>query len=123
MPDPDGDAATGDRLGRHLLAELYDCDAGRLDDEPFLRARCVAAAREMGARVVGEHGLRYGPLGVTVVVILAESHLTLHTWPERGAAALDVFVCGPSADPARALGLLVEALGARRVTELAVRRS
>jgi S-adenosylmethionine decarboxylase len=121
MGDP-GPQVGASPLGRHLLAELYDCDASRLDDEPFLRAQCVAAAREMGARVVGEHGLRYGELGVTVVVILAESHLVLHTWPERAAAAVDVFVCGAAAEPGRALRFLVEALNAQRVAHLAVRR-
>src|SRR5262245_42390603 len=115
--DPDVDASP---LGRHLIAELHDCDTARLDDEPFLRGLCVAAAREMGARVVGEHGLRYGAQGVTVVVILAESHLTLHTWPERASAALDVFVCGAAADPDRALRFLARSLGARRVAQLAV---
>jgi S-adenosylmethionine decarboxylase len=121
VSEPDRHAG-GEPLGRHLLAELYECDPTRLDDEPFLRAECVAAAREMGATVVGDHGLRYGAQGVTVVVILAESHLTLHTWPERAAAALDVFVCGAGAEPSRALQLLVRALRAGRVAELPVGR-
>jgi S-adenosylmethionine decarboxylase proenzyme len=82
----------------------------------------VAAALAMGARVVGQHSHRYTPIGVTVVVLLAESHLALHSFPEHGAATLDVFVCGSVADPARARAALARALGARRVVELAVGR-
>ena len=106
-------------LGRYLVAEMHDCDRARLDDEGYLRAQCVAAAGAMGARVVGEHSHRYEPVGITVVVMLAESHIILHTWPERAAASVDIFVCG-AADPARARDALAHAVGARRIVDLTV---
>ena len=105
-------------LGRHLLLELYGCDRGRLDDEEFVRAEAVAAARAMGATVISAHSHRFHPVGVSVVVILAESHLSIHTWPEHATASADVFVCSPASQPHRAKQRLADALGAGRVSEL-----
>lgn len=109
-------------LGRHVLAELYDCDRGKLDDEAYLKQQAVAAAIAMGATIVGTHAHRYEPQGVSVVIILAESHLSLHTWPEHGLASLDVFVCNPDTDPRVARDHLLDALEADRIAELAVDR-
>jgi spermidine synthase len=118
LPTIDGNAP----LGRHMVAEFRECTAGRLDDEPWLCAQAVAAAQACGARVVKTESHRYTPFGVTVVVILAESHLILHTWPEHAAAAVDAFVCGPSADLPKARDFLAQALGAGRIVDLEVRR-
>ena len=109
-------------LGRHLLVELYGCDRVRLDDEEFLRTHCVAAAEAMGATVVGVHAHRFQPMGVSVVVVLAESHLALHTWPEHGTASLDVFVCSHSTDPRQAKIHLACHLNAVRTAELELQR-
>jgi S-adenosylmethionine decarboxylase len=105
-------------LGRYLVTEMHECDAARLDDEAYLREQCAAAAVEMGARVVGETSHRYAPVGVTVVIVLAESHLIFHTWPERRAASVDIFVCGGSARPERARDFLARAVSAARVTDV-----
>jgi len=105
-------------LGRYLVAEMYECDPARLDDEAYLREQCAAAAVAMGARIVGQTSHHYAPIGVTVVVMLAESHLIFHTWPERRAAAVDVFVCGGAADPLRARDFLARAVAAGRVTDV-----
>ncbi len=109
-------------LGRHLLVELYDCDRDRLDDLEFLKAEGVAAAEAMGATVMAVHAHRYEPQGVSVVILLAESHLSLHTWPEHGTASLDVYVCGRTNDPHRARRLLGSSLAARRFADLEVER-
>jgi len=81
-------------LGRHVHLDLYDCPAALLrvpaDSERIL----LAAAGAMGATVVGSHFHAFSPHGVSGVVIIAESHLTVHTWPEHGYAAVDVFSCG-----------------------------
>ena len=105
-------------LGRYLVAEMHECSSDRLDDEGFLTARCVEAAHVMGATVVSHHSHHYAPIGVTVVVILAESHLVVHTWPERNAASIDVFMCGERADARRARDFMAAALGAGRVTDV-----
>ena len=107
-------------LGRYLVAEMHECDAAHLDDEEYLRARCVEAAVAMGARVVGQTSHHYAPVGVTVVVLLAESHLIFHTWPEHRAASVDIFVCGGTTDPVRARDFMAQAVGARRVEDVGV---
>lgn len=106
------------RLGRYLVAEMHECSTEHLDDEVYLRARCDEAARAMGAEVVSVNSHHYMPVGITVVVILAESHLVFHTWPELAAASVDIFVCGEGAQPRRARDLLAQAVEAGRVTDV-----
>ena len=98
--------------GLHLCAEWHDCEGERalalLRDPGGLRQASLAATRAAGLTVVGDlfHAFP-APGGVTGVVLLAESHLALHTWPELGAVTLDVYVCNRSADhSARARQLL-----------------
>ena len=98
-------------LGRHLLVELYDCDKEALNDLGFLRKAMVDAAIECGAVVLGDSFHRFSPQGVSGVVIIAESHLSIHTWPEYGYAAVDVFTCGTSVQPEKAAEVLIEKLG------------
>jgi S-adenosylmethionine decarboxylase proenzyme len=109
-------------LGKHLLVELYGCDRSRLDDAELLKALSVAASRAMGATVVDAHAHRYQPVGVSVVVILSESHLALHTWPERGMASIDIFVCSPAINPHEAKAFLAEDLSAAELAEMEIRR-
>ena len=81
--------------GTHLLAEWYECDfslAG-LSDALSLRATCLLATRHSGLSVVGDAFHQFEPQGVTGTVLLAESHLAIHTWPESGFVTLDVYVC------------------------------
>ena len=82
-------------LGRHLLVDLYGCDRERLDDPDYIAAELQAAAQAAGTRVLGTAFHRFSPGGVTGVLIVQESHLAVHTWPERGYAALDL--CSPAA--------------------------
>jgi S-adenosylmethionine decarboxylase proenzyme len=109
-------------LGRQLLVDLYGCDRSRLDDAEFLRVQTVAAAEAMGARVVESHCHRFEPLGVSVIVLLSESHMALHTWPEHGAASIDIFVCSSVIDPHRAKAALASSLNASRIGEMELRR-
>jgi len=100
-------------LGRHLLVELYDCDKEALNDLGFLRKAMVDAAIECGAVVLGDSFHHFSPQGVSGVVIIAESHLSIHTWPEYSYAAVDVFTCGTSVQPEKAAEVLIEKLGSR----------
>ena len=79
---------------RHLLAEYHGCDRERLADVDGVRTLLEAAARAAGATVVQSVFHRYSPQGVTGVVVLEESHLSVHTWPETGYAAADLYTCG-----------------------------
>jgi S-adenosylmethionine decarboxylase len=100
-------------LARHLLIELQDCDEEVLNDLDFLRDAMVAAAVDCGATVMGESFHRFSPQGVSGVVVIAESHLSVHTWPEYGYAAVDIFTCGTYVEPEKAARALIEKFGAK----------
>jgi len=106
-------------LGRHVLLELHECDPRALDDLPFLRKALLDTARQMEATVIDHVFHHFSPHGVTGVVAIAESHLCIHTWPEHGYAAADIFTCGEGFDPAEAAKLLIERLGSRLPTHTA----
>ena len=89
-------------LGKHLLLELKGCDKEELNNTGFLKDALLVAANEAGATVLGESFHRFNPQGVSGVVIVAESHLFIHTWPEYGYAAADIFTCGNSVQPEKA---------------------
>ena len=110
--------------GLHLTADLRGCatDSAVMTEPSALRATCLAAVADAGLACVGELFHRFtpaergdgaAPSGITGVVLLAESHLAVHTWPELGAATLDVYVCNLGADnSARAEALLGAMIGA-----------
>ena len=100
-------------LGRQLLIELQDCDKEVLNNLGFLRDAMVAAAVDCGATVMGESFHHFSPQGVSGVLVIAESHLSIHTWPEYGYAAADIFTCGTSVEPEKAAEALIEKLGAK----------
>ena len=99
-------------LGKHLLLELKDCDREVLNDLGFLKDALLTAASEAKAMVLGESFHQFKPQGVSGVVVIAESHLFIHTWPEYGYAAVDIFTCGDSVEPEKAAEILVRKLGA-----------
>ena len=76
-------------IGRHLIADFYFCEAAFLDDPPVLEREMVEAAVQAGAEVRQTSFYRFNPHGVSGVVIISESHLAIHTYPELGYAALD----------------------------------
>ncbi|MCR9099915.1 MAG: adenosylmethionine decarboxylase [bacterium] len=81
-------------LGRHVLLELYQCPVALLKNGDELEGFLKAAAERMGATVVTSNFHQFSPYGISGVVIIQESHLTLHTWPEHRYAAVDIFTCG-----------------------------
>jgi S-adenosylmethionine decarboxylase len=99
-------------LGRHLIAEYYDCDAILLNDPERIRVLLEQAVTRIGATLLAVHAHHYAPQGVTATAIIAESHLSIHTWPEHGYAAVDIFTCG-DLDPRPGFTALQEALSAR----------
>jgi S-adenosylmethionine decarboxylase len=101
-------------LGRHLLMELEDCNEETLNDLEALKEAMLTAADEAGATILGESFHRFSPHGISGVVVIAESHLCIHTWPEHGYAAADIFTCGTTVQPEKAAELLIEKLGARK---------
>jgi S-adenosylmethionine decarboxylase len=114
--------------GIHLLGEWFGCPVDRPEMTEFdaLRNLCLSATRDAGLTAVGDKFHQFVPQGVTGMVLLAESHLAIHTWPETGFVSVDVYVCNFSADnTARAQHLfdaLRRAMQPERVREHAIRR-
>jgi S-adenosylmethionine decarboxylase len=86
-------------LGRHILAEFFECDTNLLKDTAFIEKEMNNAADACGATVVESVFHTFNPYGVSGAVVIQESHLTIHTWPEHNYAAVDVFTCGDDVDP------------------------
>ena len=101
-------------IGKHLILELNDCCRDRLSDRDFLKDTLFSACRVSGATILSESFLACSPYGgVSGVVIIAESHFSVHTWPEYCYAAIDIFTCGDSLQPEKAVELLVRELQAK----------
>ena len=96
------------------MIELYGCPADVLDDLERVREAMRAAVVASKGTLLGEVVHDFEPQGVTVVGLLAESHISVHTWPEHGYAAADVFTCGTAGDPERACLSLAASLQAER---------
>lgn len=109
-------------LGRHLLLELFDCDAEAINSLEVVKASMVEAARLAQATIVDVVFHEFNPFGISGVVVIAESHLAIHTWPEYRYAAVDVFSCGDVLQPQVAAEYLMEQLGAERATVVEVQR-
>ena len=86
-------------LGRHILVEFYECSPDILNDVSKIELSMVDAAKEAGATVINSTFHHFSPFGVSGVVVIQESHLAIHTWPEYRYAAVDVFTCGDPVDP------------------------
>jgi S-adenosylmethionine decarboxylase len=100
-------------LGRHVLIELNDCNREIINDVESIRILLCETAERIGATIVNQAFHKFSPQGVSGVVLIAESHIAVHTWPEYGYAAVDVFTCGTRIEPKDALPLLVEKLEAK----------
>lgn len=108
--------------GRHVTMDLRDVDFEKLNDVEYLRSTMVEAANRSGATIVGESFIRFNPQGVTGVLVLSESHLSIHTYPEEGFAAIDCYTCGTTVDPELATDFLKAVLGGRVAGYRALRR-
>jgi S-adenosylmethionine decarboxylase len=98
--------------GRHVIAELDGCDSGLLGDPARLRRILLDAATEAGATILANNMYKFPSGGVSGFVFLAESHISIHTWPEHGYAAIDIFTCGSHAMPDVACEVIAQRLGA-----------
>ncbi|MEW6723557.1 MAG: adenosylmethionine decarboxylase [Bacillota bacterium] len=102
-------------LGRHVLAEVYGCDPNIINDVEQVEEIMVQAALEAGAEVREVAFHKFSPQGVSGVVVISESHLAIHTWPELGYCAVDVFTCGDRVDPWVSCRYLFDKFGAKDV--------
>lgn len=109
-------------LGRHILAEIYGCDSEILNNKDHIEKIMVESALKAGAEIREVIFHKFNPIGVSGVVIISESHLTIHTWPELGYAAVDVFTCGNIVNPWDACNYITEALKAKNMTATEFKR-
>ncbi len=98
----------------HCILELYDCPANLLDDACYIQQMLREAAQKAKSTLLGEVSHQFEPHGVTALALLAESHISIHTWPETGYVAVDVFTCGSHTQPEAACTFLIQALQAGR---------
>lgn len=111
-----------EQLGRHILVEYYNCDKEILKDHAVIEEHMRQAAIEANATIVTSCFHKFNPWGVSGAVIIQESHLTIHTWPEYGYASVDLFTCGDSVNPWVGFKYLENALIAERSESTEVAR-
>ena len=100
---------------KHILFTLKSCPYGLLDDEAHIRNVLVKAAQLCKSTLLDLSSHKFDPQGVTAVALLAESHISIHTWPEVGMAVCDVFTCGDHTSPRAGVTYMYEALDARDI--------
>ncbi|NLY73764.1 MAG: adenosylmethionine decarboxylase [Firmicutes bacterium] len=110
-----------DTVGAHVLADFWGCQFEKLNDAQFLMDSLRQAARSAKMTILGERSHKFEPQGFTGLLLLAESHISIHTYPERGYAAIDVFTCGGGLTQ-KAIEHLRKALRPTNVVEMTVRR-
>jgi S-adenosylmethionine decarboxylase len=121
-PDGNGRVTGLNALGRHLLLELFDCDLDAINNLESVKQTLVEAARRAQATIVDVVFHEFNPFGISGVVVIAESHLSIHTWPEYRYAAVDIFSCGDVLQPEVAASYLVEQFGAERTSVVEMQR-
>lgn len=109
-------------LGKHIILELFGCDVKALDDLKGIAETMRKSAEEAGARIVGEAFHKFNPQGVSGVVIIAESHISIHTWPEFGYAAVDIFTCSTNVNPSKAYKRIIEYFKPKTMSLMEVKR-
>ena len=113
---------TLETLGRHILIEFYNCNKEILASPELVEKHMNKAAKVANATIVNSVFHHFNPYGVSGAVIISESHLAIHTWPEYGYAAVDVFTCGNKIDPWTAFDFLEEAFEAGRSESMEIPR-
>lgn len=111
-----------DTMGRHVISELWECDTDKLNDMDFIEKVFVSAALEAGAEIREVAFHKFAPYGVSGVVIISESHLTIHSFPEHGYASIDVYTCGDRINPHVAADYISKALNAQITEKMEVPR-
>ena len=108
-------------MGKHFILNLYECPFELLDDEEFIRMLLYRATKECKATLLNLAVHKFDPQGVTGIAMLAESHISIHTWPEKGQAAVDIYTCG-DCDPQLGCDFIISELKSERNTLQVVER-
>jgi S-adenosylmethionine decarboxylase len=110
-----------DTVGAHVLADFWGCQFEKLDDAELLMNSLRQAAKVAKMTILGEESFKFNPQGFTGILLLSESHISIHTYPEQGYAAVDVYTCGDGMTE-KAIDYLKEILQPTQVKEMQVRR-
>jgi len=102
-------------VGKHVIADFSGCSFDILNSKEFLQEQAISAAEKCGATVINAFAFQFEPQGVTVNLTLSESHLALHSYPEHGYLAVDIFTCGDTCQPEVALSYLQEKIQPKHV--------
>ncbi len=102
-------------LGLHILADLYGVEAERIDRVEDIKKLLERAVRVANLTKISSHYYQFQPHGATGIVLLAESHISIHTWPEHGLATVDVYTCGDPAKAYKAMEYIINSLEPKRV--------
>src|SRR5215470_10467458 len=113
----DGESSEHPACGSQVVLDLYECETEHLDDLPWVRETLVNAALAAGATIVETVFHQFAPWGISGVVVIAESHLAIHIWPENRYAAIDVFTCGENVRMDVASAFLERAFQSRRAVQ------
>lgn len=113
---------TQEVLGVHLIADLCDCNSDLLNDSVFISKALAGAVEYANATLLEEVKYEFTPQGITAVCLLAESHISIHTWPEKCYAAVDIFTCGDHTAPERACNYMASALESSHPKMITVHR-
>ncbi len=109
-------------LGTHLLVELRDCNPRIIKDLEMVKNALVSAAKEAKATIVDISFHEFNPFGISGMVVIAESHLSIHTWPEYSYAAVDIFTCGDVIKPEVAASFLIKLFESRNPSIVELKR-
>ncbi|MTI88779.1 MAG: S-adenosylmethionine decarboxylase proenzyme [Balneolaceae bacterium] len=109
-------------LGRHILVEYYDCESSSLNNVEHIEESMLSAVKTAKATIISHSFHKFSPYGVSGVVVIAESHVSIHTWPEYNYAAVDIFTCGDTIDPWLIQEQLKEAYGSQNVSSMEMKR-
>lgn len=109
-------------LGRQILVEFYDCYVNLISDVNHIEASMLHATQSSGASIVSHDFHTFSPHGVSGMIIIAESHVAIHTWPEYGYAAVDIFTCGETIDPWVIQEYLKDTFQSAKVSTMEIRR-
>lgn len=109
-------------LGTHLLIELRECNPEILKSLGKVRSAMVSAAKEAKATIIDISFREFNPFGISGLVVIAESHLTVHTWPEYGYAAVDIFTCGDVIKPEIAASYIIKQLECKNPSIVEMKR-
>lgn len=109
-------------LGRQILVEFYDCDSDKINDVAYVESAFLEATRKSKATIISHNFHKFSPYGISGVVVIAESHVTIHSWPEYNYAAVDIFTCGDTIDPWVIQEYLKEAFESTNISSMEMKR-